>query len=133
MIQGPTAIPPVTAQMPSVPGTGTAPAESTTSAPAPELVSRFESLLQNARHGQHHAKGPSAIGELVKKEDAAVQATMARVEAMPEAERGMSMQEVVAEGVRVQMECAATMTKIHLGSTIAHSGKNAVQTLMRNQ
>ncbi|KHK49850.1 type III secretion protein HrpJ [Ralstonia sp. A12] len=130
MIQGPTAIAPVSA---STPVTGTTPGEAVVPAPAPELVARFESLLQSAKHSQHHPKGPSAIGELVKKEDAAVQATMARVEAMTEAERGMSMQEVVAEGVRLQMECAATMTKIQLGSTIAHSGKNAVQTLMRNQ
>ena len=130
MIQGPTAIPPVTAgtQAPAI-----APTEAAAAAPSPELVARFESMLQNAKHSQHHSKGPSAVGELVKKEDAAVQASMARVEAMTEAERGMSMQEVVADGVRVQMECAATMTKIHLGSTIAHSGKNAVQTLMRNQ
>jgi type III secretion inner rod protein HrpB2 len=128
MIQGPTAIPPVTA---GTPATGPAPTEAA-AAPSPELVARFESMLQNARHSQH-SKGPSAVGELVRKEDAAVQASMARVEAISEAAPDMSMQEVVAAGMQMQVEAATIMTKIHMSSAIAHSGKGAVQTLMKNQ
>ena len=54
MIQGPTAIPPVTAgtQAPAI-----APTEAAAAAPSPELVARFESMLQNAKHSQHHSKG----------------------------------------------------------------------------
>lgn len=130
MIQGLSAIEPVSGAL-----TGAqagAQATAAPAAPAPELASRFEALLDQARQSRHHSLQPSAIGELVAKEDAAIHASMERIEQMTHTP-ALSPQQVLAQGVQMQMECAATMTRIHLGSMIAHSGKSAVQTLMRNQ
>ncbi|AEG71821.1 MULTISPECIES: type III secretion protein HrpB2 [Ralstonia solanacearum species complex] len=128
MIQGPTAIPPVATHPVDTPALPSVQQE-----PVQELVSRFEALLGHAKDAHRQSKGPSAIGELVAKEDAAVRATADRINATLETDKVKPMEEIMVDAMRIQMEAAATMTKIHMGSMVAHSGKNAVQTLMKNQ
>lgn len=127
MIQGPTAVPPVPTHSVDTPRC------------PPSSLSRCRNWSRASRRCSARprmpsgTKGPSAIGELVAKEDAAVRATADRINATLETDKVKPMEEILVDAMRIQMEAAATMTKIHMGSMVAHSGKNAVQTLMKNQ
>jgi len=104
--------------------------------PPSELVNLFSSKLDAARLGSptaSHVHGPSAISEIVTHEDQAISRLSGEVDRFAGEAPQMSVQEVTAQSVRVQMEMAEMVGKLYVGEALAQGTKSSVQTLVKNQ
>ena len=113
----------------------------TTLPPVPEPVSaaskqRFQSLMQQSHaappllYGSHH---PSAVGRLVQAEDHMLQNVLDRSNAFAAHAAEMDVNTVVAGQMQLMGEMTAAMTHLTIGTSVAQSGKSAIQNLFKNQ
>ena len=105
-------------------------------APSVSNVEQFQSLLQNRHasppmlYGSNH---PSAVGRLVQSEDQLMQGVLARADAFTSQSATMDINTLVAGQMQLMGEMTAAMTHLTIGTSIAQSGKSAVQNLFKNQ
>lgn len=111
-------------------------AASLVKAPSVTNVEQFQSLLQNSHasppmlYGTNH---PSAVGRLVQSEDQLMQDVLNRTDAFTSQSRTMDLNTLVAGQMQLMGEMTAAMTHLTIGTSIAQSGKSAVQNLFKNQ
>ena len=109
---------------------------SLTKAPSVANVEQFQSLLQNSHasppmlYGSNH---PSAVGRLVQSEDQLMHDVLNRADAFTSQSRSMDLNTLVAGQMQLMGEMTAAMTHLTIGTSIAQSGKSAVQNLFKNQ
>lgn len=107
-------------------------------APAPrtDLVEQFRAKFEQARLSPQsvtHFQGPSAVSQMITQQDQAMGTLTSKVDAFAAGADKMSMQEVVAQSVKVQLDVATLTAKLYLGQTLAQGSKGAIQTLVKNQ
>jgi type III secretion inner rod protein HrpB2 len=125
------AIPPIAPLPSAAPVAGGAAAPQ----PAPNLVDRFTSIMQNLEtspQGQVRAHGPSAINQFVASEDQAFKATLENTQAFSITET-QDMRQLAQSVIHAQNEITMLSFKLNMASGLAQSGKSSVQTLMKNQ
>lgn len=81
----------------------------------------------------HAAQGPSAIGEFFKAHEHAMQSTIDGVKKFAADSPGMSMQELTGRQMEMTMQMACVQSQFTATVSVGQSGKNALQTLMKNQ
>lgn len=105
-------------------------------APTSSQVNRFESLMQLSRsappmlYGTSH---PSTIGRLVSAEDKMLHGVMERVNTFAADAGTMDMRSLVAGQMQLMGDLTNAMTHLTIGTSVAQSGKSAIQNLFKNQ
>jgi len=104
--------------------------------PAGELVDLFRSKLEAARMAPPDASrvhGPSAITEVVTRQDQAFAQMGGQINRFAAEAPFMSQQELVGATTKIQFEAAQMACKLYGGQMVAQGVKSSVQTLMKNQ
>jgi type III secretion inner rod protein HrpB2 len=130
-------LPPISST-PAMQGGAGAVKETAATAPAPrsDLVEQFRAKIEQARLSPQsvtHFQGPSAVSQMITQQDQAMGTLTNKVDAFAAGADKMSMQEVVAQSVKVQLDVATLTAKLYLGQTLAQGSKGAIQTLVKNQ
>ena len=127
-------IPPV---VPITASTGlSTPAVSPTAAPNQSLVNCFQALMQSScplPPAMQRVGEPSMISRMVDMQNDGVRAMTEHVDAFGANAPKMGLEEIAAEEMKLINELTMVGFNLNVSVSLAQSGKNAVQTLFKNQ
>ncbi|PPV07025.1 HrpB2 protein [Xanthomonas bromi] len=129
-----TPIPPVQA----IATTGATPAQalSPVAAPNQALVNRFQTLMQSSSPlppAMQRVGHPSMMSRVVDVQDEGMRTISEHIDAFSMQAPTMGMQEMAAQQIKLMHELTMVGFNLNVSVGVAQSGKNAVQTLIKNQ
>ena len=102
----------------------------------PQLADKFQSMVANGKMAKPEVNTPDAgafIEKAVKEQDKAFNDVSNDVVFMMQDANRMSMQELTAAAMQVQVETASLQVDLQTKLSVVTSTKDAVDTLMKNQ
>ncbi|MCE4369783.1 type III secretion protein HrpB2 [Xanthomonas hortorum] len=129
-----TLIPPVPAITAST-GLST-PAVSPTAAPNQALVNRFQALMQSSSPlppAMQRVGEPSMMSRMVDVQNDGVRSIAEHIDAFSMQAPTMGLQEMASQQMKLMHELTMVGFNLNVSVGVAQSGKNAVQTLFKNQ
>ncbi|MFO3705485.1 type III secretion protein HrpB2 [Xanthomonas codiaei] len=129
-----TLIPPV-APIPASSGLSTS-VISPTAAPSQALVNRFQALMQSSSPmppAVQRVGEPSMVSRMVDVQNDGVRTIAEHIDAFSTQAPTMGLQEMVSQQMKLMHELTMVGFNLNVSVGVAQSGKNAVQTLFKNQ
>jgi type III secretion inner rod protein HrpB2 len=103
--------------------------------PTQELVQKFAALMDRVpESGAAEAGGQPALAQALLKQDEAMRKSLQDMHALAKANTSNANDnEITARQIELTYEIATVQFQFNAGVYLAQSGKNGLQTLMRNQ
>ncbi|PPU18253.1 type III secretion protein HrpB2 [Xanthomonas arboricola] len=114
----------------------TTPAASPTAAPNQALVSRFQALMQSSSPlppAMQRVGEPSMMSRMVDVQNDGVRSMTEHIDAFSTQAPTMGLNDLVAQQMKLMNEVTMVGFNLNVSVGVAESGKNAVQTLFKNQ
>ncbi|USJ02090.1 type III secretion protein HrpB2 [Xanthomonas prunicola] len=105
-------------------------------APNQALVNRFQALMQSSSPlppTMQRVGHPSMMSRMVDVQDDGVRAISEHIDAFGMRAPTMGLQEIAAEEMKLINELTMVGFNLNVSVSVAQSGKNSVQTLVKNQ
>ncbi|WP_115045327.1 type III secretion protein HrpB2 [Xanthomonas arboricola] len=125
-------VPPITASS----GVSTPALSPTAAAPNQALVSRFQALMQSSNPlppAMQRAGEPSMVSRVIDVQNDGVRTVAEHIDAFSMQAPTMGLQEMTAQQIKLMHELTMVGFNLNVSVGVAQSGKNAVQTLFKNQ
>ncbi|KGK59192.1 MULTISPECIES: type III secretion protein HrpB2 [Xanthomonas] len=125
-------VPPITAGS----GVSTPALSPTAAAPNQTLVSRFQALMQSSNPlppAMQRAGEPSMVSRVIDVQNDGVRTVAEHIDAFSMQAPTMGLQEMTAQQIKLMHELTMVGFNLNVSVGVAQSGKNAVQTLFKNQ
>ncbi|MBB3834383.1 type III secretion inner rod protein HrpB2 [Xanthomonas arboricola] len=125
-------VPPITAGS----GVSTPALSPTAAAPNQTLVSRFQALMQSSNPlppAMQRAGEPSMVSRVIDVQNDGVRTVAEHIDAFSMQAPTMGLQEITAQQIKLMHELTMVGFNLNVSVGVAQSGKNAVQTLFKNQ
>lgn len=114
----------------------TTPAASPTAAPNQALVSRFQALMQSSSPlppAMQRVGEPSMMSRMVDVQNDGVRSMTEHIDVFSTQAPTMGLNDLVAQQMKLMNEVTMVGFNLNVSVGVAESGKNAVQTLFKNQ
>ncbi|CEE21181.1 type III secretion protein HrpB2 [Xanthomonas citri] len=105
-------------------------------APNQALVNRFQALMQSSSPlppAMQRVGNPSMMSRVVDVQNDGVRTIAEHIDAFSMQAPTMGLQEMAAQQIKLMHELAMVGFNLNVSVGVAQSGKNAVQTLVKNQ
>ncbi|NIJ93647.1 type III secretion inner rod protein HrpB2 [Xanthomonas campestris] len=112
------------------------PAISPTAAPNQALVNRFQALMQSSSPlppAMQRVGEPSMVSRMVDVQNDGVRTIAEHIDAFSMQAPTMGLQEMASQQMKLMHELTMVGFNLNVSVGVAQSGKNAVQTLFKNQ
>ncbi|MCC4609979.1 type III secretion protein HrpB2 [Xanthomonas campestris] len=109
---------------------------SPTAAPNQALVNRFQALMQSSSPlppAMQRAGEPSMVSRVIDVQNDGVRTVAEHIDAFSMQAPTMGLQEMTAQQIKLMHELTMVGFNLNVSVGVAQSGKNAVQTLFKNQ
>ncbi|MCC4605754.1 type III secretion protein HrpB2 [Xanthomonas campestris] len=125
-------VPPITASS----GVSTQALTPTAAAPNQALVNRFQALMQSSSPlppAMQRVGEPSMMSRVIDVQNDGVRTVAEHIDAFSMQAPAMNLQEMTAQQIKLMHELTMVGFNLNVSVGVAQSGKNAVQTLFKNQ
>lgn len=106
-----------------------------TASPQPELVRKFEALMQRQSAGLQLSTSTvhTNIAGMIERQQIDLQRVETQVQGFVDAAPGMSASELAAASMAVSRNVAVTNLKLQIVTSMAQGANRSLQTLLKNQ